>query len=348
MSSTEFTAISVDDYSSDSDVSDEDFYQIDGYNCLGVVGRGTTGVVVKMQKDGSVYAAKVCNTRKRTLSFLSRTSADPSREAAILLKIDHKHIVKVFKLIEDSDNNRVFMIMEFLSGGTLANCADKRAGFAQLLLGVQYIHAQRLAHRDIKMENVMLNDEGIVKLCDFGQAVFVPPDVAKIPAEGVGTPAYLAPEAAGVDEYDPFTADMWALGVVLFQLEFGRLPFAGLSMRDYMRMVRETEPEYPEDADPGLVKLLRGLLNKDPTERFGFDKVWESEWLEPVRPDVEKKKTKFELFWAKISLDDMRKAIVKVARGKKSKKEAKGTGVTNGVGNALASAMQALRKGTHD
>ena len=341
----EVCQISVDDYSSDSSISDDDFYNIDGFEFVKMLGRGATGVVLEMQKDGHHYAAKVCNTRKQKLAFLSRQTTDASAEAAILLKLNNKNIVKVFKLIDDADNNRVFMIMELLDGGTLDHCTDKRVAFGQVLRGVQYIHAQRLAHRDIKMANVMLDSQGNAKLCDFGLAVFIPPDVDKIASESVGTLSYMAPETIDGKEYDPFKADIWALGVLLFELMFETLPFQAKAVHQFMSLVASKEPEYPASADPDLVALLRRLLEKDPAKRPSVGELWDMAWLSPVRPNTLKLLRKTQSFFHKISLDEMREAVERVARGRRRSRRESNT-TTTAVGKAINSAMMAVARGS--
>jgi serine/threonine protein kinase len=228
--------------------------------------------------------------------------------------------VKVYDFVNDVDNNKLYIMMELLSGGTiekLTDLAPKRKAFGQLLTAVEYIHSQRLAHRDLKLENVMLDGHGRTRLCDFGIAVHVPPESDLVRTELKGTPAYLSPEMLCTSQYNPFKADIWALGVTLFHLIFSKLPFPSENMVDQERRIREDEPAYPSDADPVLVELLGRMLTKNPAERIALEQIWEHPWMVGIKPSLVHLMLRVKELCQLMAKVDLESAVTVVQRGKK-------------------------------
>jgi serine/threonine protein kinase len=113
----------------------------------------------------------------------------------------------VYYFLSGVDNKRLYIIMELSPGGTMGGITDpahKRKVFGQLLTAVEYLHIHRLPHRDIKLENVMLDGLGRCRVCDFGISVVLPPGTDEIRSEMKSTPAYLAPEMLANPTYNPF------------------------------------------------------------------------------------------------------------------------------------------------
>ncbi len=205
-------------------------------------------------------------------------------EALAAASLDHPYICKVYELVEDGGN--LYLVMEFVEGETLA--AIMRRGplplgrvlaiGSEIAEGLANAHRRGLVHRDIKPSNVMVAPDGHVKLLDFGLAQ---PDVIAPPAERTrtspsggsdyaGTPQYMAPEQAmGA----PVTAraDLFSLGVILFECVTNRLPFAGVSGYDYVRHLLSDEPRPMDRLAPDvpldLARLVHQCLRKTPAKR---------------------------------------------------------------------------------
>ncbi|KAK8860854.1 hypothetical protein M9Y10_012546 [Tritrichomonas musculus] len=279
----------VDEDSDDYDelFKDTEMYNIEGYKYVKKLGSGASGVVLLMNKGDQEYAVKVCNIQKANLNFLKPSSHDPKEEAVIMKRLNNANIVKVYDFIEDIDNNLIYIVMEYLPGGTIESCKTleaNRQAFKQVLSGLQYLHNQRLAHRDIKVENVMLDAEGNAKLCDFGISVYVPLGQNKILTEMKGTPAYCAPELFQNTEYDPFKADIWAFGITLYILAFHDLPFKAEDLFKMQNAIMKDEPKFPEGADPNLKDLISKMLEKDPDNRITIEGIWSHPWANGLRP----------------------------------------------------------------
>lgn len=129
--------------------------------------------------------------------------------------------------------------MELCAGGDLLNYVRRRRRlkedvaksiFKQIIEGLDYCHSKSILHRDIKLDNILLDSEGEVKICDFGVSKIVKP--GEIMNEQCGTPAYIAPEILRDKGYQGFAADIWSVGVVLYAMLYGTVPFKANNMSE--------------------------------------------------------------------------------------------------------------------
>jgi serine/threonine protein kinase len=253
------------------------------YHIVSELGSGGMGVVSKAidtRLNRAVAIKAINRTRLEDAGGAARLRA----EALAAASLDHPYICKVYELIEEGEHTLI--VMEFVEGETLA--AILRRGAlpiaetvrlaSEIAEGLANAHEHGLVHRDVKPSNVMVTPHGHVKLLDFGLAH---PDVASTPAARTqtspdaraahgGTPQYMAPEqATGA----PVTAraDLFSLGVVLFECLTGRLPFEGLTGYDYVRHLLSDAPRplyrLVPDAPDALVRLVEQCLEKTPAKR---------------------------------------------------------------------------------
>lgn len=215
-----------------------------------------------------------------------RTEADRARflnEARAAATIRHPHVVPVYE-IGDADGTP-FIVMGYVPGETLADILADRAGpfptheaarvVASLALAVQAAHDRGVVHRDLKPANVLFDpDHGEYVVSDFGLARVSDPDDPKESATGVaGTPAYMPPEQARGDSaaVGP-RSDVYALGVMLFELLTGKLPFTGGSVAEVIARVLTAPPPPPSalapNVPPGLDAVCRQAMAKAPDDRF--------------------------------------------------------------------------------
>jgi len=219
-------------------------------------------------------------------SLHGRWSDDPvararfEREARAAAAIDHPHVVGVYDY--GAHQGSAYLVLRYVEGGTLRRqltahgrlSADEATRIVgQILAGLDVIHAAGLVHRDVKPENVLVGTDGLLRLTDFGIAVAVVDPRLTTHGQIWGTPAYMAPEQALGRPVSAAT-DVYAVGIVLFELLTGRLPFIGneaaavaLAQVSFPPpALREVNPA--TDAAPALEAVLRRALAKDPRQRY--------------------------------------------------------------------------------
>ena len=258
--------------------------QVNQYVLVEQIGRGTFGTVWRAQtrsEGGEVegtFAVKRMDMmflRKKMRGQRARGGgADEmvKREIATMKKLDHPNIARLVDVIEDGEpgaaSSTMYVVSEFLAHGSLEERRRSQPSGAlpmdelrrvsrQMLAALNYLHTVvQIAHRDIKPENVMLDGEEVVKLIDFGTAeIFtMNPDgsPSDFTSKAAGTPAFYAPEMCSIDidSYEMLPTDVWALGVTMYQLAYGALPFKETGLMQLMEEIDTKEVEYPELKPP--------------------------------------------------------------------------------------------------
>lgn len=141
----------------------------------------------------------------------------------------------------------------------------------QLVQALYYLHSNRVIHRDMKPQNILVGAHGRVKLCDFGFARAMSSNTVVLTSIK-GTPLYMAPELVKEQPYD-LTVDLWSLGVILYELLVGQPPFYTNSIYSLINHIVKDPVEYPADISPDLRSFLQGLLRKDPRQRLSWPEL---------------------------------------------------------------------------
>src|SRR5687768_4719414 len=263
--------------------------RIGSYEIIGALGAGGMGEVYRARdsKLGREVALKVlpeafASDHDRIARF--------EREAQVLASLNHPHIAHIHGF-ERSQDSRA-LVMELVEGPTLADRLragpiplDEALAIArQIAEALEAAHERGIIHRDLKPANIKVTDEGIVKVLDFGLAKAIEPAVtgaavSQSPTLSIhatqagivlGTAAYMSPEQARGKPADA-RADIWAFGVVLFEMLAGRSPFEGEEITDIVASVLKTEPQWnrlPRDLPASVDRLLRRCLQKDRRQRL--------------------------------------------------------------------------------
>ncbi|WP_415957861.1 protein kinase domain-containing protein [Streptomyces sp. 021-4] len=197
------------------------------------------------------------------------------REAEAIAKIEHPNVVTVHDQVET--DNQVWIVMKLLEARSLADLLRSERVLAvpraadiglQILQGLRAVHAASVVHRDVKPGNVLVREDGLAILVDFGIATFE--GAAQVTRSGsvIGTPPYLAPELFTPGSPGPAPAsDLWALGITLYEMVEGRVPFAGGEVWEVQENIRQSPDPVLRYAGP-LAPVIQGLLFPDPHERL--------------------------------------------------------------------------------
>lgn len=240
------------------------------------IGRGGMGIVFRATDTvlGRVVALKELPLELRRSPELAERFR---QEARVVAQLSHPHIVSIFDLVEDAQG--MWMAMELMQGGSLSDQIQDEGAMpletivafgTRMAEALGHAHARGVVHRDFKPDNVLLSDEGVPKVADFGLAKLVQQSPNLTQAGSVmGSPAYMSPEQASGREVDHRT-DIYALGVTLFEMATGRVPFEGDTGSVLVQHITQAPPsprslsaELPEALDA----LLLEMLAKSPDER---------------------------------------------------------------------------------
>ena len=269
------------------------------FELLTVIGVGAFGRVlqVRSKRSKKIYAMKVISKRllRRKNSYVRQMKL----ERDILKKIRHPFVVTMHCSFQTKE--KLFIVMDFLAGGELflrlgreGIFLEDQAAFylAEIILALEHLHNNNILHRDLKPENVLLSADGHICLTDFGLAkdFSVEQGYWSEAAEGCddstnpdtsqgaplhrakticGTTEYMAPEMIAKKGYGK-AADFWSLGCIAYEMLSGNTPFhSKLGERDILRKILSEKVKMPQGLSSGACKLLKGLLNRNPQDRFG-------------------------------------------------------------------------------
>ncbi|XP_068623617.1 calcium/calmodulin-dependent protein kinase kinase 2 [Battus philenor] len=280
------------------------YVQLNQYRLLEPIGQGSYGIVklAYNEEDDTHYAMKILSKRKlmRRAGLFGRTPPrrpgpgpppDPLqrvyREIAVLKKLDHPNVVKLVEVLDDPAEDQLYLVFQLLEGGPVIDIPTEnpldenvaRKYFRDSLLGVEYLHFQRIAHRDIKPANLLLG-EGRVQVADLGACGELA-GAGKL-SGGVGTPAFRAPEAfAPADKYIGEAADIWSLGVTLYAMVTGKVPWCGDNTIELQKRVLSDPLSFPSKPmlSRQLRRLLARMLDKNPNTRATMQEIKDHEWV---------------------------------------------------------------------
>jgi len=260
-----------------------EFYAIGRLLGKGAFGKVNVGVH-KLTEE--LTAIKLCE-RKRIAEVQAKKCL--MQEVSILKRLNgHPNIIRLFEVIETAA--QVVLVMEFASGGDLLRYVRQRRWlaescaqdlFKQLLDGIAHIHSMGVIHRDIKLENLLLDAFSCLKIADFGVAVIVKSPGKKL-NEHCGTPSYIAPEILLESGYDGQPVDVWSAGVVLYAMLCGRVPFKGENLADLKRCILRGKFHVPSNLSKKADLMIRGVIVVDPKKRFTIRDALEHQWLHGV------------------------------------------------------------------
>lgn len=246
---------------------------LDDFHLLKVLGKGTFGKVMlaKFKKTGEVVALKIL---KKEVIVAKDEVAHTLTENRVLRTMVHPFLTELKYSFQTKE--RLIFVMEYVNGGELFFHLSKERVFSEdrsrfyaseIILAVKYLHEKKVIYRDLKLENLLLDSEGHIKIADFG---LCKEDVSHGATTKTfcGTPEYLAPEVLEDSDYGP-AVDWWGVGVVMYEMLCGRLPFYNRDHEVLFELILTEDLKFPSRLTDGSKSILSGLLQKNPSTRLG-------------------------------------------------------------------------------
>ena len=250
----------------------------DRYRLIEEVGQGGMAVVFRAQ-DETLKREVAIKVLHQHLASEPESKARLEREAQAVAKLRHPNILEIFDYSGTSSTSS-YIVTEFIDGQTLTQFLSAHTiGFpevaallaAEICGALGHAHGVGIIHRDVKPENVMIRRDGLVKLMDFGIAQML--DLARMTVTGqlLGSPAYMAPEIVEGKRID-FRTDVFSVGIMLYLLATGKLPFSGKNPHEVLRRI--TEGKFPDPrfagrgVDENLARIMARALAHRPEDRY--------------------------------------------------------------------------------
>lgn len=263
----------------------EENTRVGKYQLKRVIGKGSSGVVwLGLDLEKKVRKAiKVIPIGD--VSDMSRVDV----EIKAMLMLKHENIVSLEEVLETDQN--VYFIMELCGGGSLServaeepfNEETARYYFLKLLDAVKYCHGEGVVHRDLKLENLLLDNDGYLKITDFGHAGIFSRGWDVFSTGMLGSLFHISPEQIQGKCYHGEKIDIWALGVLLYRLVVGRPPFFSSEPDEFIKSVQQARYEIPPNISPELSNLLQKILRVDPEKRLTIEQILQEPWCKGTK-----------------------------------------------------------------
>ncbi|KDO33468.1 PLK protein kinase [Saprolegnia parasitica CBS 223.65] len=276
---------------------------LEEYELGDLLGSGSSAQVYWAQRlrDEELVAIKVVDklqhAQLRTQSK-SQARSEEMQELAIQRSLDHPNILKILDVFQDARN--VFIVLEPCARGSLQALVkgkrpvveDEAKHYVyQLVSGVDYLHRAHIIHRDLKLSNLLVTEQGTLKIADFGLATSFTRHTP--PSTICGTPNFIAPEVLLGKPYS-YAADLWSIGCIVFTLLTGHPPFQGDSVSDTLRNIsaQTSSLAFPPFVSSTAQDFVRSLLCVEPAERLPCHALSHHPWLQPTTARRKAAKTK--------------------------------------------------------
>lgn len=258
---------------------------VGSYTFVKKIGSGTYGCVKLATHNKTKQKVAIKILQKSQIQTKICDLQKMYREMQILKMLDHPNIVKLYQIIETDD--KLYLVMEYMEGGELYDKIkkhgpmvdkDARELIRQLVSAIQYCHAKGIAHRDLKLENILLDRDGkTIKLIDFGFSNFTS-HYSKL-STFCGSPPYAAPELFQGIEYNGFKTDIWALGVIIYTITTASLPFDGANVNSIRVKVESANFRIPPYMSVSCTILVKQCITIDPVKRSNIYDIMKNRWI---------------------------------------------------------------------
>ncbi|KAM4710101.1 testis-specific serine/threonine-protein kinase 4 [Discoglossus pictus] len=269
-----------------------------GYSMGNPIGYGSYGAVFEaiLVRNNTKLAMKIISKRKASREYLSKFLP---REVQVMKALRHRNLIHFYQAIETT--SRVYLALELAPGGGVLEkihehgpCQEPLAGkwFSQLSLGMGYIHGKGIVHRDLKLDNLLLDKNENIKISDFGfsKVAYIPGSICELSQTYCGSFAYVCPEILLGTPYCPFLADVWSMGVILYIFLTAHPPFDDTNLN---RLIKEMHQKVTFPKRDHISQESKELVWKmlcQPSNRSSMIEILRSPWILrflPEPPDAE-------------------------------------------------------------
>lgn len=265
--------------------------RLNAYRIIETIGEGATSKVKLVEEIATKkkYAMKIMKPRPDIQKQIDR-EIEILRSIATIGNDECPYLVNLHELI--ITEKRIILVLNYVSGGDLEekitsspngflNESEAHFYFSELLDALSFLHSKNITHRDLKLENLLIDSDGNLRLSDFGLSIISETDLST----HCGTPYYVAPEVFFNAKYNGPSADIWSCGIVLYMMLCGTFPFEGKNFEELGRKVMKGKVVYPDHLSHDVVDLLSHILNVDIDQRYTIEQIKNHRWFKTT-PDV--------------------------------------------------------------
>ncbi|OHT14301.1 CAMK family protein kinase [Tritrichomonas foetus] len=263
--------------------------KIGPYQLRGTIGAGAFATCkLAYRADLDIYYACKIITKHRLDEMTDKTRFE--QEIRILQEMRHPRIVQLYDLYKDSIN--YYILMEYCPNGELFSHiiakkrlpeVEARIFFKHILDGLAFIHSCKIAHRDLKPENVLIDAEGHAKISDFGLSKYV--GDSGLTRTSCGSPCYVSPEVLTGKEYNAIKSDMWSMGVILYAMVTGQLPWTRRNQLQLFQQIKKGHYHIPPFVSADCANLIRGLMCVNPDTRLTVEAAMSHSFMEEAKSE---------------------------------------------------------------
>ena len=264
--------------------------KLEKYNIGKILGKGAYATVklIKDKLTNEKYAMKIYEKSKLNSNLKKKCVY---KEIEIMKRVNHKNIVKLIDVIHTE--TQILIIQEYIKGMSLREYYNEEIKnqkgisdhkvkifkkiFKQIFEAMNYLHCNYMAHRDIKLENILITKEYEIKIIDFGFGMLNPEN--KIQYFFCGTPNYMSPEIIDKKGYIGQKSDLWSLGVLIYKIYCADFPFKGKNEKELFKAIKRSEYYIIDYVPENVKKIIKGLIVYEPNKRLTCKEILKSEWL---------------------------------------------------------------------